>query len=344
MGNLSTNESYKTLLATIKQNIQKSQQKAVVAVNQEMLVLYWRIGKSILERQEQEGWGTKIIEQLATDLKKSFPSMRGFSTRNLKYMRQFAQIYPDFQIVQVALAQISWYHNITLIQKCADEKQRFWYAQKALEHGWSRNVMTMQIERGLYERQGKAISNFSQNLPAPQSDMAQEALKDPYLLNFLGLEEEFLEKEMEDAIVKHITHFLLELGKGFAFVGRQYVVTVSDKDYRIDLLFYNIKLRCYMAIELKATSFKPEYVGKMNFYLSALDDMVKEDIDQLSIGLILCKDKDSVTAKYALKGINTPIGISTFETSNALPDSFKSKLPRIEDLEQELKGILSEEE
>ncbi|MEM6379630.1 MAG: PDDEXK nuclease domain-containing protein [Bacteroidota bacterium] len=336
MSKLTTNESYKKLLADIKQNIVRSQQRAVVAVNQEMLVLYWKIGALILERQEQDGWGAKVIEQLSKDLSKTFPNMKGFSKTNLKYMRQFAQTYADFPIGQAALDQISWYHNITLLQKCNDANERLWYAQKALQHGWSRNVMLHQIESQLYQRQGKAITNFSTQLPSPQSDMAQQALKDPYWLDFLGLQEEFLERELEDAIVKHITTFLLELGEGFAFVGRQYPLNVSSKEYRIDLLFYHLKLHCYMAIDLKTGTFQPEYAGKMNFYLSALDDLVKDSNDQTSIGLILCKEKDTFTAKYALKDINKPIGVSTYETSNALPENFKSRLPSIEDLEREL--------
>lgn len=344
MSTLSTNQSYQDLLKSIKQKVQESQVKAVVAVNSTMLFLYWEIGNLILIRQEKDGWGAKIIDQLSKDLKKTYPNMQGFSPRNLGYMKRFAMTYPDKEILQAVLAKISWYHNITLLQKLSDEKERLWYAQKALQNGWSRNVMVLQIESKLHEREGKAVTNFEHQLPSPQSDMAQQSLKDPYILDFLGLEEEFLERELEDAIVKHITMFLLELGEGFAFVGRQYNVTVGKKDYRIDLLFYNIKLRCYMAIELKAHDFKPEYAGKMNFYLSALDDKLKGENDQPSIGLILCKEKDSLTAKYALKDINKPIGISTFETTNALPENFKSKMPSIEDLERELQDAAREVE
>ncbi len=339
MSKLFNNESYKSFLFEVKQKIQDAQVRAVFTVNKEMLLLYWRIGKLILKRQAAQGWGSSVINQLSKDLKKAFPNMKGYSPRNLGYMKRFALTYPDFPNLQQPVAKISWGHNIALLHKCPDEKERLWYAQKALEHGWSRTVMVHQIELGLYERQGKAITNFTKNLPSPQSDMAQQSLKDPYILDFLGLEEAFLERELEDAIIKHITLFLLELGGGFAFVGRQYPITVSAVDYRIDLLFYNIKLRCYMAVELKAKSFKPEYVGKMNFYLSALDDMIKEDMDQPSIGLILCKNKDSFTVKYALKDVNKPIGVSTFETHKALPENFQSRLPSIEDLERELNEI-----
>ena len=253
-------------------------------------------------------------------------------------MRQFAEAYPDFQIVQAPLAQISWYHNITLLQKCNDPKERLWYAHKALEHGWSRNVMVCQIETQLYNRNGKAITNFSKQLPSPQSDMAQQAMKDPYILDFLNLKEDALEKELEDAIVQHITKFLLELGVGFAYVGRQYHIEVGGDDFYIDLLFYHLKLHCYVAVELKTKKFVPEYAGKLNFYLTALDEQVKTGADAPSIGIILCKDKNNVMAEYALRDINKPIGISEFMLTQSVPKDLQSKLPSIEDLERELKG------
>lgn len=339
MKNLTNNQHYQQLLADIKQRIQEAQVKAVVAVNQELLLLYWEIGQLIVERQTKQGWGTKVVEQLASDLKKTFPNMKGFSRRNLFYMRKFANTYPNFEIVQVPLAQISWYHNITLLQKCPDEKIRFWYAQQALENGWSRDVMVHQIEWKLHKRQGKAITNFSKNLPAPQSDMAKQTLKDPYILDFLNLRKDVLERELEDAIVKHITKFLLELGKGFAFVGRQYYLEVGGDEFFIDLLFYHLELRCYIAIDLKIGKFKPEYAGKMNFYLSVLDDTMKKEYDNPSIGLILCKSKNKVMAEYALKNINKPIGISEYELARAIPQDLQSQLPTIKDLEQELKDI-----
>lgn len=339
MENLPANPTYKQLLIEVKQKIQQAQIRAMVTVNQQMLFLYWEIGKSILSRQAEEGWGSKVIEQLAKDLKTEFPNMQGFSRRNLLYMRQFAETYPDFSIVQAPLAQISWYHNITLLQKCSDEEHRLWYAQQAVEHGWSRNVMVAQIEMGLYERKGKAITNFAAKLPKPESEMAQQVLKDPYILDFLGLQEDFLEREMEEAIVKHITKFLLELGVGFAFVGRQYHLDIGDEDFYLDLLFYHLDLRCYVAIDLKTQKFKPEYTGKMNFYLSVLDDIVKKEHDNPSIGIILCKDKNKVLAEYALKDINKPIGISQYELTRVIPENFQSALPSIEDLERELKKL-----
>ena len=339
MQNLPNNKKYQKLLAEVKQRIQHAQVKAVVAANQELLLLYWEIGKLIVERQTKEGWGGNVINQLSSDLKKTFPTMKGFSPRNLGYMKRFAKTYHDLSILQVPLAKISWYHNITLLQKCPDEKIRFWYAQQALENGWSRDVMVHQIEWGLYERQGKAITNFSKILPSPQSDMVQQTLKDPYILDFLNLQKDFLERELEAALVKHITKFLLELGKGFAFVGRQYYLEVGGDEFFIDLLFYHLELRRYVAIDLKTGKFKPEYAGKMNFYLSVLDDTVKKAHDEPSIGIILCKSKNNVTAEYALNNLDRPIGISEYELTKAIPQNLQSQLPTIEDLERELKDI-----
>ena len=339
MKNLPTNKQYQQLLIDVKKRIQNAQVKTAIAANQELLLLYWEIGQLIVDRQAKEGWGAKIREQLSKDLKNAFPTMRGFSKRNLLYMKQFAEAYPNFQITQVPLAQISWYHNITLLQKCPDEKIRFWYAQQALENGWSRDVMVHQIEWGLHERQGKAITNFSKSLPTPQSDIAQQILKDPYILDFLNLKKDALERELEDALVKHITRFLLELGKGFAFVGRQYYLEVGGDEFFIDLLFYHLELRCYIAIDLKMGKFKPEYAGKMNFYLAVIDDTVKKAYDEPSIGIILCKSKNKVTAEYALRNINSPIGISEYELTKAIPKNLQSQLPTIEDLERELKDI-----
>ena len=339
MKNFPTNKQYQQLLIDVKQRIQNAQVKTAIAANQELLLLYWEIGQLIVDRQAKEGWGANVINQLSTDLKKIFATMKGFSPRNLGYMKRFAKTYANFSILQVPLAKISWYHNITLLQKCPDEKIRFWYAQQALENGWSRNVMVHQIESGLYERQGKAITNFSKSLPTPQSDIAQQILKDPYILDFLNLKKDALERELEDALVKHITRFLLELGKGFAFVGRQYYLEVGGDEFFIDLLFYHLELRCYIAIDLKMGKFKPEYAGKMNFYLAVIDDTVKKAYDEPSIGIILCKSKNKVTAEYALRNINRPIGISEYELAKAIPKNLQSQLPTIEDLERELKDI-----
>ncbi len=342
MNNLATDQDYLSLLATIKSKIQQAQVKASIAVNQELLLLYWEIGKEILNRQEKAGWGAKVIEQLEKDLRQEFPGMQGYSKRNLLYMRQFAQTYPDFEIVQAPLAQITWYHNITLLQKCPHKKERLWYAAQAIENGWSRDVMVLHIETKLYERQGKLPSNFAYTLPEPQSDLARQTLKDPYIFDFLTLFKKAKEKDLEEQLVSHITHFLLELGAGFAFVGRQYPLSIEGEDYRIDLLFYHLKLRCYVAIDLKMRKFKPEYGGKMNFYLSALDDLVKSEQDNPSIGIILCKDKNNVLAEYALKDISKPIGVSQYQLTASIPENLKANLPTIEDLEQKLKDVEEE--
>jgi predicted nuclease of restriction endonuclease-like (RecB) superfamily len=316
----------------------------MISVNRELIWLYWEIGSAILQRQEESAWGDKVVEQLAADLKMEFPSTNGFSKRNLLYMRQFAEAYPDFEIVQAPLAQISWYSNITLLQKCPDAKHRLWYAGQAIENGWSRNVLVLQIESKLYERQGKAISNFSMTLPEPDSEMAQQTLKDPYLFDFLTLSKKAKEKDLEEQLVRHIVSFLLELGAGFAFVGRQYVLPIEEDDYRIDLLFYHLRLRRYVAIDLKMRKFKPDDAGKMNFYLSALDDLVKSESDAPSIGIILCKDKKNVLVEYALKDMSKPIGVSEFRVGDAIPEELKSNLPSIEDLERELREMDDEGE
>ena len=306
-----------------------------------MVLLYWDIGTQILVRQENEGWGAKIIDRLAADLKKTFPDMKGFSSRNLKYMRKFAENYPDKKFVQEVLAQITWYHNITLLEKVKISIEREWYIYKTIENGWSRDIMVIQIETDLYHRQGKGVTNFSRTLPSPQSDLARQTLKDPYIFDFLMLDKDAREREIENQLTYHITRFLLELGTGFAFVGKQYHIEISRKDYYIDLLFYHLKLKCYVVIELKAKEFKPEHAGKLNFYLSAVDDLLKTEDENPSIGIILCKTKDKVLAEYALRDIKKPIGVSEFQLTNAIPEKFKSSLPSIEDLESELTQYLN---
>lgn len=334
-------EGYAEFLKDLKHRIISSQHKAAVSVNREMVLLYWDIGRQILARQDKEGWGAKIIDRLAADLKKSFPDMKGFSSRNLKYMRKFAENYPDRKFVQEVLAQITWYHNITLLEKVKIPIEREWYIHETIENGWSRDIMVIQIETGLYHRQGKGATNFSRTLPSPQSDLARQTLKDPYIFDFLMLEKDAREREIENQLTYHITRFLLELGAGFAFVGRQYHLEISHKDYYIDLLFYHLKLKCYVVIELKAKEFKPEYAGKLNFYLSAVDDLLKTEDENPSIGIILCKTKDKVLAEYALRDITKPIGISEYQLTNAIPEKFKSSLPSIEDLESELTQYLN---
>lgn len=329
-------KDYKDLLQDLKQQISHSQYKAVLSVNKELILLYHRIGCIILESQEKHGWGTKIIDQLSKDLKSNFPEMKGFSPRNLKYMRKFAQEYPNYKFVQEVLAQLTWYHNITLLDKVSNVETRMFYFNKALENGWSRNVMVTQIETTLHKRQGQAVTNFKNKLPSPHSDLVQHTLKDPYVFDFLNIGEKAHEREVEKELTTHIEKFLLELGAGFSFVGRQYHLEVADKDFYVDLLFYHLKLRCFVVIELKDKEFKPEYAGKMNFYLSVVDDVLKHESDQPSIGLILCKTKDNILAEYALRDMTKPIGLAEYRLEDALPEELKVGLPTVEEIEAEL--------
>lgn len=335
---------YTAWLDELKTRIHTAQQQAALAVNRELVLLYWQIGRDILERQDREGWGAKVIERLAQDLRNAFPDMRGFSPRNLKYMRAFAEAWPDVEFVQGVLAQLPWYHQLALLDKLRTEDERRWYAAKAIEHNWSRNVLVIQIETRLRERSGKAITNFAARLPTPMSDLARESLKDPYRLDFLGLGAEVQERAIEDAIVHHITRFLLELGAGFAFVGRQIHLEVGGEDFFIDLLFYHLKLRCFVVIELKAGAFKPEYAGKLNFYLSAVDTQMKTEQDGPSIGLLLCKSKNKVVAEYALRDFGKPIGVAEYQLVAALPAELQTSLPSIEAIEQALADDPQEQE
>ncbi|WP_255565560.1 PDDEXK nuclease domain-containing protein [Wolbachia endosymbiont of Cylisticus convexus] len=277
------------------------------------------------------------------DLKAEFPEMKGFSTRNLKYMRQFAGEYQDIEFVQQLVAQLPWGHNVFLMDLVRDKEARLFYIKEAIEHGWSRNIMVMQIELGLHKRQGKAITNFKEKLPSPQSDLAHYTLKDPYIFDFLSIGKDAHEREVEKGLVGHMEKFLLELGEGFAFVGRQFHLDVGDEDFFVDLLFYHLKLRCFIVIELKDNKFKPEYAGKMNFYLSAVDDLLKHETDQPSIGLILCKSKNDVLAKYTLKDMTKPIGLAEYRVTENLPESIKTALPTIEELEAELSKVSDQE-
>lgn len=329
-------EGYADWLSELKSRIQNARLRAALAVNAELVRLYWEIGCDILARQQAQGWGAKVIDRLADDLRREFQDMKGFSPRNLKYMRAFAEAWPDEQFVQQVVAQLPWGHNVRILDYLKSAEEREWYARKAFEHGWSRNILVMQIESHLYQRQGKAITNFSATLPPPQSDLAHQTLKDPYLFDFLGLGDEAQEREVERALTAHITRFLLELGAGFSYVGRQVHLEVADEDFYLDLLFYHLKLRCYVVIELKATDFKPEYAGKMNFYLSAVDDLLRHPGDEPSIGLILCKNKKRLIVEYALRDSNKPIGVSEYLLTEILPCELEGSLPTIEQLEAEL--------
>lgn len=327
---------YADWLNSLKSRIASTQQRAALAVNQELVLLYWHIGREIVQRQQQQGWGAKVIDRLAHDLRTAFPTMQGFSPRNLKYMRAFAEAWPDAQFVQQVAAQLPWFHNVVLLTKVKVPQAQQWYARAAVQYGWSRAILEMQIETGLYEREGKAITNFDQRLPKPQSDLANATLKDPYLFDFLGLSREANERAIEEALVEHIVRFLLELGAGFAFVGRQVHLEVGGDDFYLDLLFYHLKLRCYVVVELKATPFKPEYAGQLNFYLSAVDGLLKTEHDQPTIGLLLCKSRNRVVAEYALKDIAKPIGVAEYQLMRAIPDTLATSLPTIEQIEAEL--------
>jgi predicted nuclease of restriction endonuclease-like (RecB) superfamily len=327
---------YNSFLQTLKERIQSAQGRAALAVNRELVVLYWQVGHDILVEQRQRGWGAKVIDQLAADLRQAFPGAKGFSPRNLKYMRAFAEAWPDQEIVQESLAQISWYHNITLLEKLETAEERAWYAARAVENGWSRNVLVHQIESGLHRRQGQAVTNFARTLPAPQSELAQQLLKDPYTFDFLTLSEEALERDLERGLLEHIRKFLLELGVGFAFVGSQYPLEVGGQDFYLDLLFYHLRLRCFVVIELKISEFQPEFAGKMNFYLSAVDDLLRHPDDQPSIGIILCKTKNKVIVEYSLRDTNKPMGVSTYQLTESLPKQLKGSLPTVEELEAKL--------
>jgi predicted nuclease of restriction endonuclease-like (RecB) superfamily len=324
---------YEQLLRDLKNRIRSAQIKAALAVNRELVLLYWQIGREILQRQGQEGWGTKVIDRLAKDLKQEFPEMNGFSSRNLKYMRAFAEAWTDEPIVQQVAAQIPWFHNCILLDKVKPNSERIWYIQETIANGWSRAVLEHQIETKLYQRQGKAITNFDLTLPQPQSDLAQQLIKDPYTFDFLSLAQNVQERDLEKALLDRIRSFLLELGTGFAFVGSQYHLEVGGDDFYI----YHLKLRCYIVIDLKTTNFKPEYSGKMSFYVSVVDDLLRHPDDKPTIGIILCKSRNQTVAEYALRDVNKPIAVSQYK--HELPASLQNVLPSIEQLEAELATI-----
>ncbi|WP_295584959.1 PDDEXK nuclease domain-containing protein [uncultured Lamprocystis sp.] len=343
---MSKPNDYTELLAEIKARIQTAQTRAVLAANSELIRLYWQIGEQLTARQAREGWGAGVIPRLARDLHNELPELKGFSERNLKLMAQFFRAYPALfadhaPIGQPAVAQLPWAHNVLLMQTVKDERVRNWYVGQAVAEGWSRNVLKLQIASQAHRRQGNAVTNFAARLPAPQSDLVQQALKDPYIFDFLTLQAGFQERELETSLVRHLEKFLIELGRGFAFVGRQYHVTVGESDFYIDLLFYHLKLRCYLVIDLKRGDFKPEYAGKLNFYCNVVDDTLRHATDAPTIGLILCQGKDRVLAEYALRGIDKPLGIASYELMRALPQSLQSALPSIESLEAELADALN---
>jgi predicted nuclease of restriction endonuclease-like (RecB) superfamily len=321
-------ESYPDLLAALKARIHDARLRTAVSVNRELILLYWEIGHDILLRQSAEGWGTGVIDRLARDLRRDFPDMTGLSPRNLKYMRAFAEAWPDRAIVQQLVAQLPWGHNLRLLEALKLPEERAWYARQAVEHGWSRAVLVHQIDVRLIERAGKAPTNFARTLPSPQSDLARELLKDPYDFEFLAAGADISERELERGLLDNLRALLLELGKGFAFVGRQYHLEIGDQDFYLDLLFYHLRLRCFVVIDLKIDEFKPEYAGKMNFYLSAIDDLLRHPNDAPTIGLILCKGKNAVIVEYALRDSAKPMGVAAPWCMNKSPVA-SPVLPRI---------------
>lgn len=333
---LMNSNEYLEIVKSIRDEIKVAQYKAAVSVNRELIMLYYNIGQVI---NEHKSWGNKFIDNLAADIKLSFPSATGYSVRNLKYMAKFAAIYPDFEFVQQVVAQIPWGHNLVLMDKISDDTVRKWYIEQSIEHGWSRNVLVHQIESGLYERQVIAdkISNFENRLASPQSELAVQTIKDPYVFDFIPFREDMIERDIEQALVQDITKLLLELGTGFAFLGNQYHINVGGDDFYIDLLFYNLNLRCYVVIELKTGEFKPEYAGQLNFYLSAVDGILKKETDNPSIGLLLCKSKNDLVAEYALKDMSKPIGVSEYKITSSLPEDLEKQLPSVEDIQKRIK-------
>lgn len=332
MADLLLPTDYPQFLTSLKEQIRATQVRAALAVNTELVTLYWRIGQRILAQEQQRGWGAKVIDQLAHDLRTEFPDLTGFSVRNLQYMRAFAHAWPDPEFVQQAVAQIPWGHNVRLLDTVKDPAEREWYVRQTIEHGWSRNVLVAQVASGLYHRQGRAITNFARTLPAPQSELAQQVLKDPYTFDFLSLGVQAQERDLERGLLAHMRSFLLELGKGFALVGSQYHLEVGGQDYYLDLLFYHLQMRCFVIIDLKMGEFKPEDGGKMNFYLAAADDLLRHPTDQPTIGLILCKSQNRVVAEYALRGLSQPIGVAEWRLTRALPAALRRSLPTPEEL------------
>jgi predicted nuclease of restriction endonuclease-like (RecB) superfamily len=378
--------SYADLLTGIKTRVQTARVRAGLAANRELILLYWDIGRLVAERQDTEGWGASIIDRLSTDIRHEFPGLQGFSARNILRMKSFYLAYKELFVISPPPAaeleieiwpqavakldepqneflpplvaemdkeadcppmfQIPWAHNVLLIEKIKDPDKRLWYMRKTIEHGWSRNILTLHIDQQDYERKGLAVTNFSATLPSPLSDLAQELLKDPYIFDFLGIADDVREKEVENALLAHLRDFLLELGSGFAFVGNQVRLDIDDEDYYIDLLFYHLKLRCYFVIDLKTRPFAAEDAGKMNFYLNVVDDLFRHPDDQPSIGLVLCREKEGsnkMLLEYALRGLEKPVGVSAYQLTRALPDNLKPSLPTVEEIEIEIAEKVEED-
>jgi predicted nuclease of restriction endonuclease-like (RecB) superfamily len=330
-------DGYRELLENLKGRIRSSQIKAAIAVNRELILLYWQIGRDILFRQTQEGWGSKVVSRLSTDLRREFPDMKGFAPRSLKYMRAFAEAFPDEQIVRQVVAQIPWGHIQLLLGKLNDPEQRLWYAQKTIENGWSRAILTAQIEADLYRQKVGVVNNFDKTLPPPQSDLAYQILKDPYNFDFLSISEGVRERDFKRILVAHMRDFLLELGVGFSFVRKNYRIDIGGEEFQIDMLFYHLKLRCFIVIQLEMEGFRPEQSGLMNFYLSAIDKQERGPEDQPTIGIILCKTKDRTIAEYSLSHLSRPIAVAEHRFPNLLPTPEQLEL-ELENAVKEIEG------
>lgn len=340
---LQLDQHYICFLNDIKNRLKTAQTRAAIATNNELIKFYWELGCELLEKQKAHSWGDKFLEQLSNDMRHSFPTMQGLSKRNLEYIRRFALLYPKIEFAKQAVSQLPWGHIVRLMQMVSSEDIREWYATQTIKNGWSRSILEMQVESNLYERQGirdNKISNFHQHLPPKQSDLAHEILKDPYNFDFLTIQDKAHERSIEGALITHVKDFLLELGQGFAFVGSQVPLTFDDQEFFIDLLFYHLKLRSFVVIELKATKFKPEHTGQLGFYLAAVDDQMRNEFDHPTIGILLCKSKNKVVAEYALRNIKAPIGVSEYMLSKALPKELKTSLPSVDEIEAELNDTL----
>jgi len=380
---LTADKNYVIWIKELKEKVRAVQIKAAVKVNTELLNFYWELGQDIVEKQKNTKWGDGFLKQLSKDLSSEFLDIKGFSKRNLERIRKWYLFWNNESLfktqavrqlgnvnsqqsvtkkektnttqavsqlgttigqqIGALITQIPWGHNLVIISKCTDVKTALFYVNKTIENGWSRSVLTHQIESDLYNRSGKAITNFTATLPPAQSDLAKETLKDPYCFNFLTLTEKYNEKELENSLIKHLTKFLLELGKGFAYVGKQYKLEIDTDDFYIDLLFYHLELRCYVVIELKTDKFKPEYAGKLNFYISAIDSILKTEQDNPSIGILICKSKNNTVVEYSLRDIKKPIGVSEYKITKILPEIFQSTLPSIEEIEAELNKEIADE-
>lgn len=359
---LTRERAYRDWLASVKSRIHSARMKVALSANRELIALYYELGAQISERESSAQWGAGFIDAFSKDLKASFPDVGGFSAKNLRYCRAFFCFYCAPAIWQQAvaksasdpwagldaglaqrIAQVPWGHHIQIFSKCSSIAEADFYIGQTLEQGWSRDILALQLKSRLYDRAGRAVTNFPRTLPAPQSDLAQQTLKDPYTFDFMSMTVPYNERDVERQLTQHITQFLLELGKGFAFIGRQYHLEIADSDYYIDLLFYHVTLKCYVVVELKNRKFIPEYAGKLNFYLSAVDSLLKQDNDQPTIGLLLCRDKNNIEVEFALRDMNKPMGVSEYTLVETLPDNLKGALPTVEEIELDLQQLQTQD-